>query len=124
MAIQFTLSVFLLALIVHGLISIQRSKLIGYFLILLSICGLYLVWQPEKANSLAHAFGIGRGADLLLYSWFLTSSSIMILLNIKVNRLHQELTDLARFIAICNAKKPTVSKINLKRIPSVPDNSH
>lgn len=107
MIIQLILTCFFLGLVIYGLISIQRSQAIAYFLIALSVCGLFFVWQPEVANSLAHAFGIGRGADLLLYSWFLVSSSIMLLLNIKANKLHQELTDLARSIAINNAKNPS-----------------
>jgi len=43
----------------------KASKKIG--LIILAICMIIAVLFPDSTNVLAHAVGVGRGADLLLY---------------------------------------------------------
>ena len=40
--------------------------------------GLIIIWYPEVANSLAELVGVGRGADLLLYSWIVISMFVIL----------------------------------------------
>ncbi len=58
---------------------------------------------PETLNSLAHVLGIGRGADLLLYS--LTLAFLFSVLNFYMNtrKLNLQITALARKISILEA---------------------
>jgi hypothetical protein len=72
---------------------------IGAFLV-----GAFFIALPDKATSLAHFFGIGRGVDFFLYPlviWLVRESLL-------TRRLRQEdnlrMTEMARAIAIAGAK--------------------
>lgn len=106
MAIQFILTAFFFVLLVFGIGAIGRSRFIAYSLFGLALIALYFIWNPEQTNNFAHALGVGRGADLLLYLWFLVSSFMLLLMNLKCNRLQQELTETVRHIALMNSRSP------------------
>ena len=71
--------------------------------ILLTFSMLAIFW-PEGTNNVAHVFGVGRGADLLLYclavAYFLTTLNVYIKLQEYRNNLHS----LARRQAISEAQ--------------------
>ena len=50
--------------------------------------------------------GVGRGADLVLYLGLLALAFVCLLLYSKIRELEVALTDLARSIAIAEARKP------------------
>jgi hypothetical protein len=67
-----------------------------------SLAGLYFVWVPSDSTRLAEFVGIGRGVDLILYTWVGISLIIILNLHLKL-RTHLELiTVLARTIALAN----------------------
>lgn len=107
MIVQVLLTSFFIVLFIYGIASSTRSKLIARSLASLSLALVYFTWVPEHANSVAHILGVGRGADLLLYMWFPVSSFMLLLMNLKTNRLHRELTEIARAIALANAQPPS-----------------
>ena len=62
--------------------------------------GAYLVWEPEHANAVAHAVGVGRGADLLMYLWVVITLFVILLLYLKIVEMNRMLTELARRLAL------------------------
>ncbi len=81
----------------------SRSAKIGICLIILA--GIGLVWQPEFSNVLAHAIGISRGADLLMYLWILISFLIIGRLRLRLWRLEHEITLVVRQMALMDAAR-------------------
>jgi hypothetical protein len=73
--------------------------------ILLTIAGIVVIVSPETSNDIAHQLGVGRGADLLLY--LLTLAFIFMILNLylKDKEEQKKITQLARKIAILEAKE-------------------
>ncbi len=72
------------------------------------VCGAFFIAFPERATALAHMVGIGRGVDFLLYPlviWLVRESLL-------TRRLRQEdserMTQLARAIAIAEARRTQV----------------
>ena len=68
-----------------------------------SLLGFYFVWIPSHATRVAELFGIGRGADLVLYLWVCISLIVLLNLHLKLRTQHELLTALARSIALANA---------------------
>lgn len=68
--------------------------------------GGYFVWRPEHANWVAHALGVGRGADLLVYLWVVITCSVILLLYLKIVSMSRMLTQLARRVALSQPMHP------------------
>jgi hypothetical protein len=56
---------------------------------------------------LAELAGIGRGVDLIIYTWVVISLLVVLNLHLKLRAQMELITALAREIAIANARKPT-----------------
>ena len=65
--------------------------------------GLYFVWMPAHASALAAFMGIGRGSDLIVYTWVVISLLIMLNLHLKLRQQLEMITRLARGLAIDQA---------------------
>jgi len=63
-------------------------------------------WLPERANDLAALLGVGRGADLILYCWILTSLIVVLNLHLLIRANLQLTTELARQFALSHPLKP------------------
>jgi len=72
----------------------QADDVLGY------CCGP--LWFPEDATYLANRIGIGRGADLVFYTWIMFSLGVLINVHIKMRKNVALLTELARHMAIEN----------------------
>jgi len=81
------------------------SPVIGLLTPAICIVGIVLVIEPQWSTQLARLFGVGRGADLVLYVW--TAISILLLANTHFRlRSYQEmLTVLTREVAILEARQ-------------------
>jgi hypothetical protein len=106
MMIQILLSVLLLG--VAALIAIQRttSRLMRTLVLAVVALGAFFVWVPEAANEVAEYFGVGRGADLILYSWVVITLALIVFLYLRVARLSRKLTLLARSMALGHPRLP------------------
>lgn len=114
MIFQLLLSTSLILIIVYAFTQKAKSPLIGVVTTFAALSGLYFVWAPTQANVLAHAIGIGRGADLIFYCWGIISLALLLNLHFKV-RSHMELvTKLARKIAILEAEQQNDSENRLQ----------
>ena len=84
--------------------SYQLSAWSKIFMVLFTIVAIYVIAFPNSSNRLAHAVGVTRGADLLLY--ILTLSFLFTVLNQYMTRKReqQRLVTLARKIALLEAE--------------------
>ncbi len=70
---------------------------------LVVLTGTYLVWFPEQTTTIAQVVGVGRGADLIAYTWTVISLLLILMLHLRTARLKLEVTELARHIAMMEA---------------------
>jgi hypothetical protein len=100
MMIQFFLSVLLAVTAV--LVGIQRttSRLLRAIVLLVITFGAFLVWFPGVTDRFAELFGVGRGADLVLYLWVVITLALIVFLYLKVAALSRRLTRLTRAVAL------------------------
>jgi small membrane protein len=102
-------AIFLTALLVGVLIyawkEYRRSPVVAFMSVLAACWGLYFVWVPHHATELAHVVGIGRGVDLILYTWVVISLILLLNLHLKLRAQMETITLLARSIAIANASR-------------------
>ncbi len=84
--------------------SSRRSPAVSVAAVLAVCGGLYFVWFPKHATSLAALAGIGRGVDLIIYVWVVISLLIGFNLHLKLRAQMELITELAREIAILKAQ--------------------
>ena len=85
-----------------------KSKTINRVIFALTfLTGILFVLVPDLTNSLAHFFGVGRGADLLLYSMIILFYVVFIYLYSKIRRIEIVQTEIIRSNAIRNATRPS-----------------
>ena len=65
--------------------------------------GLILVWNPDLSTEVAQAVGIGRGTDLVLYTWIVASFAVILVLIVNQRRISANITRLTRELAIQKA---------------------
>ena len=106
MIIQYLLIAGLCATLLYAYMQRRKSRLVAVAIAVVSIAGIYLVLRPDAANAAARLLGVGRGADLLLYTWILVTLAICLNLQFKILQLQSELTTLVRQIAILGGRKP------------------
>jgi hypothetical protein len=73
--------------------------------VLLFFVALVAVLFPDTLNRIAHAVGVGRGSDLLLYLLTLSFIFVTLKLYVKSQYERQQLFKLARKIAILEASQ-------------------
>lgn len=57
-------------------------------------------WQPEVTNRLADYFGIGRGADLIVYVAIVVLAYICFRIFVRIDRMDRQITKLVKKIAL------------------------
>jgi small membrane protein len=107
MIAQLILTALLLAVLIYAWTEYRRSPVVGLVGILAASGGLYFVWFPAHASALAEVAGIGRGVDLIIYTWVVISLLVVLNLHLKLRAQMELITALAREIAIANARPPT-----------------
>jgi small membrane protein len=101
------LTALLMTVFVYAAIQYRRSRWIGGFAVMAALAGLYFVWVPDHATALAGWAGIGRGADLVLYTWVAISLIMLLNLHLKLRSQMELITALARAAALDDAKRRT-----------------
>jgi hypothetical protein len=84
----------------------RRTALRRIALLLIALLGAIAVIFPDLTNQLAALFGVGRGADLLLYGLVLAFVWDVVTSRIHRRQADLERTELARRIAILSAEQP------------------
>jgi len=98
----FTASLF--GILLYAWTEYRRSPAVGLFAMLAAVGGLYFVWVPSHATRLAEFVGIGRGVDLIIYTWVVISLLVLLNLHLKLRAQMELITVLARELAIANAR--------------------
>lgn len=84
-----------------------RQRLLSRVVTLLFVgMAVIFIVNPEAANRIAHTVGVGRGADLVLYTFFPASISMFLHLYRRSRQQDERLTQLVRHIAILEARPP------------------
>jgi hypothetical protein len=114
--IRILLTVGLLVFLVYGTSQRGKARFVFYATLAIGAAGLFFVWMPEEANGLAYLLGVGRGADLILYCWILTSLIMALNLHVLIRENQQVTTELARQLALANPLK-WLEQINQGLVP-------
>ena len=80
----------------------KQSRVLFSAILTLTLGGIFLVWFDGSATAIANALGVGRGADLVLYVSSAISFVLVVSLLLRIKRLHEQLTEVARAVAIAN----------------------
>lgn len=103
--IRYILTAMLLVGIVFALREWKQSRLLFLAIAVLSLGGIYFVWDEEQTTRIANLLGVGRGADLVLYVYSAISFVLIVSLLIRIKLLHEQFTDLTRAVALANARR-------------------
>ena len=84
-----------------------KSRLVDrIFVLVFVLAGVVMVSFPETSDWLANILGVGRGVDAVIYFMLVFLSYACLQLYAKIRSQEGRLVELARFIAISNAKMP------------------
>lgn len=110
MIAQIGLSILLAGIMLYAWAEHPRAPAVSAVAMLVTAAGLYFVWLPQHASWLAARAGIGRGVDLIIYTWVALSLLVMLNLHLKLRSQLELITALARELAIANARFPAKAK--------------
>jgi hypothetical protein len=105
MIAQLFFTMLLLIVVLYAWAQYRRSPAIGLLSVLAAIAGLYFVWMPSHATRLAELLGIGRGVDLVIYTWVAFSLIALLNLHLKLRAQMELITVLARELALTKASR-------------------
>lgn len=81
----------------------RRSPAVALGMAGVAALGLWFAWRPNDLNNLAHAVGVGRGADLALYLGLSLVLLALAGLYLQLRHLQSRFTQLAREMALVQA---------------------
>src|SRR5712672_2957003 len=102
MIAQVFFSLLLCTVFLYAWIEYRRSPVVAILSSSVALAGLYFVWVPSHSTWLAEFVGIGRGVDLILYTWVGISLIVILNLHLKLRTQLELITVLARTIALAN----------------------
>lgn len=102
--IQWLLTFTLALVALFALREWRVSRLVGLGLLSIAAAGVLFVWMPRVADDIAHMFGVGRGADLVLYMYCAFSFLLVLNMSLKLRQQQEMLTQLARHIALAGVR--------------------
>jgi hypothetical protein len=102
MIAQIFFSLLLCTVFLYAWIEYRRSPVVAVLSSVVALAGLYFVWVPSHSTRLAEFVGIGRGVDLVLYTWVGISLIVILNLHLKLRTQLEAITVLARTIALAN----------------------
>jgi small membrane protein len=103
MIAQLILSALLAGILLYAWTEYRRSPVVALLSVLVTTAGLYFVWFPTHSTRLAELVGIGRGVDLILYTWVCISLIVLLNLHLKLRTQMELITTLARKLALADA---------------------
>jgi small membrane protein len=106
MIAQFILTILLAGILLYAWTEYRRSPVVALLTLFIAGAGLYFVWVPDHSTQLAELVGIGRGVDLVLYTWVCISLIVLLNLHLKLRTQMELITTLARKVALADASRP------------------
>jgi small membrane protein len=120
MIAQILLSLLLCGVLVYAWAEYRRSPVVALMSFVVSLAGLYFVWVPGHSTRLAEFAGVGRGVDLILYTWVGISLIVLLNLHLKLRAQLELITVLARTIALAKIGSRPTEESRAAGSPSVP----
>ena len=102
MIAQVIFSLLLCSVLFYAWTEYRRSPVVALLSFVVAAAGVYFVWVPAHSTRLAEFVGIGRGVDLVLYTWVAISLIVLLNLHLKLRTQLELITVLARKIALAN----------------------
>ena len=96
-------SILLLGMYSAFLRSTLRDRVLA---ILLFVTAVVAILVPDLTTRVANVLGVGRGTDLLFYLFVLGAVFAFIVVNARIMRLEDHITQLVRELALSRATKP------------------
>jgi hypothetical protein len=81
--------------------SALRDRLI---VVAFALAGIALILYPSATTVLAHALGVGRGVDLVIYLALIGQGFVTLVLFSRIRTIDQKLADVARALALATAE--------------------
>ncbi len=106
MIIRLLLTGSLAAILTYFVLTSRRPSVVGYGVGLGAVSGIFFVWQPDRTTRIATFIGVGRGADMIFYSWLVISFALFLNNHIRQRRTLEMVTQLSREVAILTAVRP------------------
>ena len=106
MIAQFIFSILLAGVLLYAWAEYRRSPVVALMTLAIASAGLYFVWLPDHSTRLAELVGIGRGVDLILYTWVCISLIVLLNLHLKLRTQMELITTLAQKVALADASRP------------------
>jgi hypothetical protein len=117
------IQILLLTMLVVGAVLFftrNRTRLVDrIFVLAFVLAGALLVSFPEISDQLASVLGVGRGVDAVMYFMLVFLSYTCLQLYAKIRSQDARIVDLARFIALNNAKLPESFEESLPSVLSI-----
>lgn len=88
----------------RNLVKAPARRLAALFWVGLWLATFVAVLAPDATTRLARAIGIGRGADLLVYSAVLAFSAGFYVVTVRLRQVSREITVLTREVALLAAE--------------------
>jgi len=110
MIAQIGFSILLTSVMAYAWTEYRSAPVIAILSMLVAAAGLYFVWLPAHATTLAALVGIGRGVDLIIYIWVIISLILLLNLHLKLRSQAELITILMREAAVANARTGKPSK--------------
>lgn len=105
--IKILLLFFLVLVGIYVLMQRSTSTSVRVAIEFLLVVGAYFVVAPQEATAVAHVLGVGRGTDLILYTWIIVTFAVILVLYLKVVAMNRTITQLARGLALSHVRQPT-----------------
>ena len=105
MIFKSVLIIIFLLMITLSLYQFSENRFFRCLIILISSIGLLSVLFPNRTTLIANLLNIGRGADLVLYSWVIVSFLFLSLFGSNLLRIKRDTTLIVRKLAILSARK-------------------
>ena len=108
--IQFLLLAFVLfalAKVIHKYKQRGMRTLEFLLWILVWVGAAFIIIFPDTTIFLAHLLGIGRGADLIMYTSLLIAFYLIFRIHLTLDRLEQEVTEVIRAMALERLTEPS-----------------
>jgi hypothetical protein len=106
MVIRIVLVAALLVTVLYAVRNRRHSPLASMGALLFGMVGVFCVIMPQATTAAANLLGVGRGTDLLLYCFIISSVLVVLNLHLRVLKLQEMVTDMARRQALLRAPPP------------------
>lgn len=99
----------------------RRSRLVGGVITVIAVAGIVMVLLPDLTSIAAHAVGVGRGADLVLYCFIVVTLVAVLNLHLRIRSMSEQTTEIVRLIALSSVQENTAPHTKTNRPTGQPD---